>query len=173
MNKKPTIYVFSQKDFETYCKTMHYTDEEFKMNKGLAEGLAFISIIGTVDCLKYYLDEENTTHFFKESHNFVKNLEFDDLDSDLNWKGHTFKAMTQEQANDLFDFIDNNIGNTFIIHCRAGQSRSAAVGQFIKDFYNDVYGSINNNWSTYNHCVYRLLARAYYEKYGTFSDKHD
>lgn len=168
--ENPTILVLSQPRFDSFCKEHNFTDESLNNDKELVSKYAFISIIGTPDCLKYYLNESDTEHWFKENHDNVINLEFDDLDFDIDFEGHLFKAMNEEQAKKLFEFIENNIGKTFIIHCRAGKSRSAAVGQFIKDFYHDVYGKLDLHWPTPNHCVYRLLSRQYYRKYKIFEN---
>jgi hypothetical protein len=47
---------------------------------------AFISIIGTRECLEYYLDESKTKHFFMNNHENVLNLDFDDISTDVDYK---------------------------------------------------------------------------------------
>lgn len=82
---------------------------------------AFISIIGTEECRKYYL-EEDTNHWFNNcTEDNVLNLEFDDVNEDIViWKGHTFYGITDEQAEQIVDFIEKHKGKDFYIHCRAG-----------------------------------------------------
>ena len=46
---------------------------------------AFISIIGTKECLEYYLDEGETKHFFMNNHENVLNLDFDDISTDVDF----------------------------------------------------------------------------------------
>ena len=98
---------------------------------------AFISIIGTPECLTYYLDEADTVHWFRNNHENVLNLDFDDLGEDMMYNGHLFKAMSEEQAEETVKFIEDNLGKSFTIHCRAGQSRSQAVGLFVKSNYKE------------------------------------
>ena len=68
-------------------------------------------------------------------------LYLDDLEKDLEIpligtnKKDIYKAMTYEQALDLFDFIKSNIDKkTCLVHCHAGVSRSGAVGLFINEY---------------------------------------
>ena len=132
-NKDKIITVLSHQRFDEKMEEMGVNDS----NVETFEDYAFISIIGTDECLKWYLHEEGTKHWFKEEHDNVLNLEFDDLENDIEYFGHTFKAMSEEQAEKTFHFIERNLGRNFIIHCRAGMSRSQGVAFFIKDTYND------------------------------------
>lgn len=134
--------------------------------------MAFISIIGTPECLKYYLDEEETKHYFKDRQN-VLNLDFDDISKDVLYNGHLFKTMTMEQAEKSVDFIEKIINNDvdeIIIHCRAGMSRSRAFGEWIyrycKEHNVDVEYSDRNDYTTIlNQGVLRRLNHAYWKKH--------
>ena len=134
--------------------------------------MAFISIIGTPECLKYYLDEEETKHYFKDRQN-VLNLDFDDISKDVLYNGHLFKTMTMEQAEKSVDFIEKMINNDvdeIIIHCRAGMSRSRAFGEWIyrycKEHNVDVEYSDRNDYTTIlNQGVLRRLNHAYWKKH--------
>ena len=134
--------------------------------------MAFISIIGTPECLKYYLDEEETKHYFKDRQN-VLNLDFDDIGKDVLYNGHLFKTMTMEQAEKSVDFIEKMINNgvdEIIIHCRAGMSRSRAFGEWIyrycKEHNVDVEYSDRNDYTTIlNQGVLRRLNHAYWKKH--------
>ena len=76
-------------------------------------------------------------HHFMENHKNVLNLEFDDVEKDIEVGGYSFKAITDEQAEAIVKFIIDNKGKDFYIHCLAGISRSGAVGTFIFDFFKD------------------------------------
>lgn len=137
---KPDVNVKSQCDFDLECEAAGINDSNVENIKDTA----FISIIGTPEILESYLNEPNTEHWFKEEHSNVLNLEFDDVSKDRTFEYengygekitiHAF-AMSKEQAKKCVDFIENNLGKNFKIHCRAGVSRSAAVGEFITQMY--------------------------------------
>lgn len=157
----------------------HYLFDEDMKNMGLNDDnvensdMAFISIIGTPECLKYYLDEEDTKHYFKDHPN-VLNLEFDDIGEDVMYNGHHFKTMRMEQAEKAVDFIEMIIGkgvNEIICHCRAGMSRSRAFGEFIyrycKEHDIDIeYDERNQYVTRVNQGILRRLNHAYWKKHG-------
>ena len=125
---KLKIEVLSHYLFEEKCKEDGLNDENVEDEKGKA----FIDIIGTEECRRYYLKEE-TQHYFNNFSN-VLNLEFDDLSEDIEYEGHIFKTMTMEQAEKTVDFIKKMINDGvthFRICCRAGMSRSRAIAEFI------------------------------------------
>lgn len=157
------IYVFSHDEFDILCKNMGWDDS----NVESLNDYAFISIVGTEACRKEYLQDE-TSHWFKNEHSNVLNLEFDDLEKDLTWHGFEFKAMTEDDAKKSLEFIEQNIGKNFYIHCKAGASRSQGFFRAIVDLFNDVYkedcGRNDNPCLTPNNHVVRLLKRAFYEK---------
>ena len=133
------------------------------------EGLtdeAFISIIGTEECLVHYLDEPYTEHWFKTDHTNVLNLEFDDVDHDIEYKGHLFKAISKEQAEKTVNFIEANLGKNFTIHCRAGKSRSQAIGKFIFGAYKEHFAKEQPYLEFYfaNAGVLRALNRVLMER---------
>lgn len=167
------IQVVSHEMFDSLCYDDGLNDE----NVDKVETRAFISIIGTEECRKYYLEDE-TTHWFKEEHNNVLNLEFDDVTEDTNWNGKVFKAMTEKQADKCIDFIERNKEKDFLIHCKAGISRSGAFGQFIYDFFSNKNENDKKDFERYNshirpnNHVLRLLKRSFYKKNGLFVDKN-
>ena len=130
-----TVTVMSQHEFDSMCEKAKITDENVEDMKCSA----FISIIGTKDVLDSYLHEPNTEHWFKQNHPNVLNLEFDDVDKDTEFHRKKAYAMTTQQAMRLFKFINDNLDKDFYIHCRAGVSRSGAIGYFITQFYSDLY----------------------------------
>ena len=156
----------------------HYLFDEDMRKMGLNDtnvedsNKAFISIIGTPECLKYYLDEGDTKHYFA-SHPNVLNLDFDDIDSDVMFNGHLFKTMTMEQAEKSVDFIEEMVDNgvnEIKIHCRAGYSRSRAFGEFIYRYCQehdiDVEYEDRNDYTTVlNQGVLRRLNHAYWKKH--------
>lgn len=166
MAKNKYIKVLSQFSFDEEMNNNGINDDNVE---SLGDE-AFISIIGTDECLKYYLEEEDTKHYFKENHPNVLNLEFDDLGQDLVWHGHLFKTISDEQSQALFEFIERNLGCNFTIHCRAGMSRSQAVGCFIHDMYPQFYNEVDTDLSTLsrahvNQEVMRKLKRRFRERY--------
>lgn len=164
---KIKIEVLSHYLFDEKMKEMNLNDDNVENTD-----MAFISIIGTPECLKYYLDEEKTKHYFKDHPN-VLNLDFDDIGDDVMYNGHHFKTMRMEQAEKTVDFIEGNIDkgvNEFNIHCRAGYSRSRAVAEFLyrycKEHDIDVDYEDRNEFTTFvNQGVLRRLNHAYWKKH--------
>ena len=171
--KKITILVSSQATFNNRMQFMQLTSENVEQHRDMA----FISIIGTEECLKYYLDEADTVHYFNDAEN-VCNLEFDDITHDIVYHGHQFYAMSEAQAEKTFNFIDKIINNdvqtiTFHIHCRAGYSRSRAVAEFIFRYCldNDIdveYTERNEYYDYINRDVLMKLNHVYYNKYNIY-----
>ncbi len=174
---KPNVLVYSHIDFDRECASMDLTDENVESK----EDYAFISIIGTKQVREEYLGEFDTEHYFKENHPNVLNLEFDDVGEDFDFsfkpmalngeKGKEriihFKTISEEQAEQCVDFIEKNIGKKFLIHCRAGRSRSQSFFRVISDFYeeyNNCKGNLDNPCVTPNQEVIRKLKRAYYKR---------
>jgi hypothetical protein len=132
---KNNVLVLSKPEFREAVKII----EDLKIDK---EKLCYISIESTPECAKYWMEEEkedfDNDHIL-ESSDKVLNLNFDDINSDREYKGHLFKTISEEQAKQIVDFIDNNMGKDIIIHCKAGSSRSQAIYRFIIDNYTDYY----------------------------------
>ena len=147
--------------------------EKMGLNAGNVEdrNKAFISIIGTPECLKYYLDEEKTKHYFN-NHQNVLNLDFDDIGNDVLYNGHLFKTITMEQAEKTVDFIEKMVDekvDEIILHCRAGFSRSRAFAEWIyrycKEHNVDVEYDDRDGYATaLNQGVLRRLNHAYWKK---------
>lgn len=110
--------------------------------------------------------------YFSGDKSNVKVMTFADLEEDKELlvigenKTELFKAMTREQAADLYQFIKaNKDKEAVIIHCTLGVARSGAVGAFINDF-------TGSNWEEFkrvnpsvqpNPHVYRLLHDEWYK----------
>jgi predicted protein tyrosine phosphatase len=160
------ITVLSQYLFDTDMKMMGLNDSNVE-----DKNMAFISIVNTEECLKYYL-EEDIKHYFKDHPN-VLNLDFDDSPYDVMYNGHHFKTMSIEQAEKTIDFIEDMIKkgvDEFEIHCLAGYSRSRAIGEFIYRYCkeNDIevkYSDREEYVSRYNPHVLRVLNHAYWKKH--------
>ena len=129
MKEKRDLLCFSHQDFDNMCSSLGYSDEN------LPKDIAFISITCTEDCQKFYLEEEES-HWFKHNHPNVLNISFNDISGDTNvWEGHVFYGLQKDQAEEIYRFIENNLGKNFWIHCRAGQSRSQGIVRYILDCY--------------------------------------
>ena len=161
------VTVLSQFNFDERMKKMGLSDDNVE-----EQNAAFISIIGTPECLSYYLDEGDTKHYFGDHPN-VLNLEFDDIEDDVLYNGHHFKTMRMEQAEKAVDFIENivdkNVDDIFI-HCRAGFSRSRAFGEFIYRYCKEheiplEYEDRDDYTTMYNSGVMRRLNHAYWKKH--------
>lgn len=161
------IKVLSQYLFDEDMKMMGLNDSNVE-----DKNMAFISIVNTEECLKYYL-EEDIKHYFKENHSNVLNLDFDDSPCNIIYNGHQFKTMSIEQAEKTIDFIENAIKkgvDEIIIHCLAGYSRSRGIGEFIYRYCkeNDIevkYSDREEYVSRYNLHVLRILNHAYWKKH--------
>ena len=119
IKEKFTVHVMAISEFEEIMKKSNFTDENIEE----VEGLAIISIT---------LRDE---HYFKKNHANVLNIEFYDIEEDVEINGCLYVPFSVEQAKKLIDFIELNQKKNFIIHCHAGISLSGAVAQFITDFY--------------------------------------
>lgn len=81
-----------------------------------AKDTFFISILEPDDDIEYL--HETTENF--------KTWKFYDLESDID----SYKAITFDQAKEIYEFIKKNEGKKLIVHCYGGISRSGAIGEF-------------------------------------------
>lgn len=143
--------------------------EDFPRQVKSKPGWAYISISATPECAEFWLNDKSESSHYLSSGEDVLNLEFDDLAEDKIYKGHTFKTITQKQAEELFMFIEDHLHMNILVHCKAGKSRSQGVFRYIMDMYSDYYEECEENKQ--NPClspnmeVVRKLKRAYYEKH--------
>ena len=164
---KMRLKVLSHYLFDEDMKKMGLTDDNVENSN-----MAFISIIGTPECLTYYLDEGDTKHYFKD-HNNVLNLDFDDIGDDVMFNGHHFKTISIEQAEKTVDFIERMISKGVDIiegHCRAGYSRSRAIFEFIYRYCNENgievdYSDRKDYTTMLNYGVLNRLMHAYWKKH--------
>jgi protein-tyrosine phosphatase len=162
------LKVLSQYLFDENMIQMGLNDENVENTN-----MAFISIIGTKECLNYYLDECETKHFFNDKHENVLNLDFDDISTDVDYDGHIFKTMTMEQAEKTIEFVEMVIKkgvDTIVGHCRAGMSRSRAIFEWIYRYCQDKginveYEDRNDYTTILNQGVLRRLNHAYWKKH--------
>lgn len=160
MSNLKGLLCYSRRDFEKVLSVQGiFTVSDIPKN------LAVIQILETLDCLKYYNSDDE--FYFKEESDRVLNLQFDDLDSDLEKDGFHFKTITEEQAENSVKFILEHLGDSFIISCRAGKSRSQAFIRFILDTFPERYDqtmiNILNPPITPNIEVLSKLKRAFRE----------
>lgn len=161
------IKVLSQYLFDEDMKKMGLNDDNVEKTN-----MAFISIIGTPECLTYYLDEGNTKHYFK-NHQNVLNIEFDDIGDDVMYNGHHFKTISILQAENAVDFIEKIVKSwpdCVYIHCRAGFSRSRAFAEFIYRYCKEnnievEYEDRDNYTTMLNYGVLKKLEHAYWKKH--------
>lgn len=150
------IKVLSHVDFDELCEENNWSDSN------IPENIAFISIIGT-DFIRDRFLERKDGHWFKEEHDNVLNLEFDDVEREFEFKDGKAYPISDEQVKKSVSFIMNNLGKDFIIHCYAGISRSVAFGSFIKQVNGDY--KTNKEFLFPNQDVLIKLKRCYREDY--------
>ena len=167
---KNKITVLPQHGFDSLMTYLNLDDSNVELNNNLA----MISIICSYECNNTYMVEKHgigDVHHFKEDHQNVLNINFDDLENDKLVDGLTYKTINTEQADILVNFIFGNIGRDFIIHCHAGISRSGAIAQFIRDYFNNDFDVHNfdlkiKSMIRPNQRVYKELKQAYERKIG-------
>jgi predicted protein tyrosine phosphatase len=132
------VFIISKLEFEGVLKTL---------NPDEVKHIFFISI----------LDPEVKDALHPDSDNY-KTFWFYDVEEDIG----NFKAVTDEQIQDLYDFITSQEGREMCyVHCSAGISRSGAVGTFINDYFEQDYKKFRKRHSHIhpNGRVLRLLNR--------------
>lgn len=140
------------------------------------DDIAFISIEASPTCAKHYLKDKIYHHLNSYNYN-VLNISFDDISEDKvchdeNGEEYKVYTITEAQADVAYRFVKNNIGKHFIIHCRAGKSRSQAFYRFIMDCFGDDYSECVAN--KYNPCktpnveVLCKLKRQFYKDQNIF-----
>jgi len=74
-------------------------------------------------------------------------------------------VFTPSMAKEIHAFVEKNSGKDFVIHCTAGQSRSVAVGVFLRDVHNaELFLHAADNEASANSLVRRTLMRTEWEK---------
>ena len=125
------IYAVSHTKFISELNRLGITDDNVKEHN-----TAFIQI-GNTD-----LEEPCFLPFALKDTDNVLSLRFDDCDEVFNTPiigGLTYVSqlpMSEEQAEVLFNFIEKNKDKeSFLVHCRAGQSRSGGVIKFLAEYF--------------------------------------
>ena len=175
---KKIIRIYPQLEFDEMMEKMGLNDENIENETDLA----IISICGCKDAIAFWGDTDE--HWFKQNHSNVLNLDFDDvyeenIDYTVNADGeekiYHFNGMKMEQAREAIKFIEANLGKNFIVHCRAGQSRSQGFFRFMVNNYSDYFSYVSGNpyrlCFTPNSLVVSQLKRAYMEKEGLLEKK--
>jgi predicted protein tyrosine phosphatase len=86
-------------------------------------------------CFISILDPDDKVALRENSKNY-KTWWFYDLEEDV----QNYKAITHDQANEIVDFIEKNIDKKkLFVHCTAGVSRSAAIGEFVYELFGGSY----------------------------------
>ena len=131
-------YIYPHRLFDIVMSENNWNDEN------RPEDSAFISICCLPEIKKGYLEavkKETDEHWFKENHENVLNVDFDDiLMEKAETEYGTAYGMTDEDAKKIIEFIDNNKDKkNWYLYCRSGRSRSVATGMFIKKYLNEKY----------------------------------
>jgi len=154
------VHVVSKNRFDTIMEMNGLDDSNIEER----DDFFLISIVDT----DKWIDTKEP--HFKENHENVLNLVFDDVEHDgepspTNWDEGT-RAFTEKQAKEVFDFIQKHREKkACIVHCMAGISRSGAIGSFIN-------GYCGGDWEDFkrtnpqinpNARVHRMLNEAKYK----------
>jgi len=149
------IYAVSHNKFIREIQRLGITNDNVKEHN-----TAFIQI-GNTD-----LEECEFMPFTLNNNDNVLSLRFDDCDEVFNTpiigslRYVPQYPMSEEQAEIIFNFIENNKDKaTFLVHCKAGQSRSGGVIKFISEYFEIPYNLIlRDNPMIYpNHRIVSLL----------------
>jgi predicted protein tyrosine phosphatase len=168
-------------EYKTIIVTNKFRFPEIAEQTQHLDDVAYISISATEDCVKGFFlgDEKEMEHYLPDANN-VLNLNFDDITEDFdqelpNGEIVTYKTITSGQAEQVIDFVENNIDKHLIIHCRAGKSRSIGVATAIACCYGDVYKNFpkeqtftNTPNDTPNIEVVSKIKRAFFKKHNLF-----
>lgn len=129
------------------------------------EDIAYISIGESEDCVTY--NGYNDYCHYLENSDTVLNVDFDDVDVDMEDCEYNIKAITEEQSKEIYDFIVRNLGKHIVVHCRAGRSRSQGIVRVVLDMFPDTYKEcyLNkiNPCTTPNMEVVRKIKRCCYD----------
>lgn len=150
------VMVLSKREFDHTMNHYNLNDDNIEQN---FVKFAIISINNT--------DDDLLLPFFKDNHENVLNLFFDDVTEDLyNDDFLICKAMTEDDAKKIIEFIDRNKDRNFIVHCSAGISRSGAVGTFITEYLEKDYKLFkeHNKHISPNHMVLSMLNKLIWTK---------
>lgn len=152
------VHILSKIEFDKLMINNQINDS----NVEKFDSIMFISIVDT---------QNRQGPYFKENHDNVINLRFDDVENDgessPTQEAQT-KAFSEKQAKELYNFIKKNKDKEqCIVHCMAGISRSGAVGTFVN-------GYCQGDWERFkrdnphivpNPRVHRMLIDAKYNDY--------
>jgi predicted protein tyrosine phosphatase len=121
------ILILSHQQFENLMSNNKLNDK----NVEETTQAAFISIVDT-EGIHY-------KHWFEENHKNVLNLKFDDIDTkEIQVGKWTANGFSVEQGKEVLTFLENinkDSLKVLVIHCAAGVSRSAGIGDFANDYF--------------------------------------
>lgn len=98
------------------------------------------------------IDESKNTFFIsildpedKDLHERTDNYrtwKFYDIEQDIS----SYKAISFDQAVEIFEFIKSNEGKNLIVHCHAGVARSSAIGEFYWELMGGSYKQLTEKF---------------------------
>lgn len=135
-----TVKFFSRWDFIKFIR------KQEELGSEISDDYAIISINDN----QKELDEMIQHVFLHTTNAKAYYVKFQDVDH------HDGTGISNNQAKAMFNFIKENDGKHFLVHCFAGMSRSAAVAKFINDYY-DMQDHVLENYKIYNKMVYGKL----------------
>ena len=87
------------------------------------------------------LDPETGIEPLMEDTRNYRSWAFFDLEEDMdNGNNFIYKAISEKQAKQIFEFIkENSDKKKLFVHCSVGISRSAAIGAFVHEYFGGAY----------------------------------
>ena len=177
MNQNLLIAAVSRRKFKEIVEKMTKEDIDNFAFISIESSDVYIEIVRTL-----YRESIDSNHILPDKPN-VLNLNFDDIsENEMLIEDCTSKykvpeeyrnkfylrCISEEDSDKAIDFIEKNLGKSFLIHCSAGKSRSQAFFRFIVDYYypNYVEHGINLEFPciTPNICVLSNLKKSYLKK---------
>jgi len=152
------VHVLGKMEFDSLMKQNGINDDTVER----FDSIMFISIVDT---------QNQEGPYFKEDHDNVINLRFDDVEHDGEsspTQEIQTRAFSELQAKMLYEFIKKHREKeTCIVHCMAGISRSGAVGTFINGYCQGEWERFkkDNPYVIPNPRVHRMLNAAKYNDF--------
>jgi predicted protein tyrosine phosphatase len=88
-------------------------------------------------------------------------LQFWDVTEPLVLPDYTANPVTEEQVNQILEFLLKYPDYDVIVNCAAGVSRSGAIAQFCQDILLYNWDNTAKRRATPNHLLYRMLVNQY------------
>lgn len=161
------VHILGKREFDKLMEINEINDK----NVEKFDSIMFISIVDTDELNSMWDFDRGTNHWFKENHDNVINMKFDDVEHDGEaspTQEVNTRAFSEKQAKELYEFIKKHRDKeTCIVHCMAGISRSGAVGTFVNGYCQGDWERFkrDNPMISPNPRIHKMLNDAKYNDY--------